>query len=113
VLHDRQAIAAVSYPPVTDAQKLAALDEAVLYGYSYMANPASVHYENGLPPFGDANATGSINSAQYKAWFGTFNNNDANDRLVTGTLDAIASRLNQGLACDRQPCQGSGKRIQL
>ncbi len=51
----------------------------------------------GLPPYVDANATGSINSAQYKAWFGTFNNNDANDRLVTGALDAVANRLNQGL----------------
>lgn len=88
---------AATNPPITDAKKLKELDDAVYYGYYYMANPAWVHYSDGLPSFGDANAKGSIHSHQYKTWFGTYNENDANDRLVTGTLRALADRLNQGL----------------
>lgn len=97
VMQGRPAVAAVTNPVVSDPKKLDALDKAVRYGYLYMANPAWVHYDNGRPPFGDANAKGSVHSDQYKAWFGTYNNNDANDKLVTGTLSAIADRLNQGL----------------
>lgn len=33
---------------------------------------------------------------QYTQWFGTFNNNDDTDKLITGTLSAISNRLSQG-----------------
>ncbi|MDQ7994599.1 MAG: M35 family metallo-endopeptidase [Luteibacter sp.] len=82
------------FPPVTDPKRLGQLSDAVSYGRSWMANPAWVNYEEGLPPHGKDTAV-SIHSAAYKQWFGTYNNNDHYDKVITGTLHAIADRLDQ------------------
>lgn len=82
---------------ITDPAKLDKLETAVYYGHMYMANNAWVGYLDGLPPFGKPDAPGSIHSPQYMMWFGTYNDNDENDRKVTGALNAISTRLNQGV----------------
>lgn len=81
---------------ITDPAKLDKLDYATYYGYSWMANSAWVEYSHGLPPFPDPDAV-SIHSPAYKKWFGTYADGDENDKKVTGTLRAIAHRLNQGI----------------
>ncbi|MDQ8048089.1 M35 family metallo-endopeptidase [Luteibacter sp.] len=82
-------------PAISDPHQ-SQLDDAVLYGYNYMANPAWVNYAEGLPPL-DSPGT-SIHSPQYEKWFGKYANNTTEDRTVTGTLQAVAHRLSQSFS---------------
>ena len=84
---------AASYPPVTDSGHLAILKSAWLTAYSYYASVIANDYTNGEPPLYFQTSTYSVGGGDYNWWFAPYNNGDSNDKLIAGTIFAIANRM--------------------